>query len=119
MLESAAAVACHVDFWEEYFICSGCHQKVTNDRVLSERGETERIGGSFLTYIESVERSHYRIFSGFMLELQAVQGYTGEVMRVFIVPLTNGSRCRFVELEVMRKSGVVGSGRGDDVYQLL
>ncbi len=55
----------------------------------------------------------------FMLELQAVQGYTGEVMRDFIVPLTNGSRCRFVELEVMRKSGVVGSGRGDDVYQLL
>ena len=72
-----------------------------------------------MIYIESVERSHYRIFSGFMLELQAVQGYTGEVMRDFIVPLTNGSRCRFVELEVMRKSGVVGSGRGDDVYQLL
>lgn len=60
-----------------------------------------------MIYIESVERSHYRIFSGFVLELQAVQGYTGEVMLDFIVPLTSRSRCRFVEL---RKSGVVGSG---------
>ena len=96
MLDSAAAVICRVEFLEEYFICSGCHQKVLVDRVFSES-----------------------IFSGFKLELQAFQGYTGEVMRDFIVPMTNGSRCRFVELEVMLKSGVVGSGRGDDVYQLL
>ena len=68
-----------------------------------------------MIYIESVD---YRIFSGFVLELQAVQGYTGEIMRDFIVPLTSRSRCRFVEL---RKSGVVGSGRRRrlSVYQLL
>jgi len=33
---------------------------------------------------------------------------TGEVLRDFIIPLTSGSRCRFVELEAIQKSGVVG-----------
>jgi len=101
----------HVECWNGIFMCSGCYKEISDpERVQSEKELMNKIGASDPS--EPTDSVNRGISIAFLVILcQTFDLYevtTGEVLRNFIVPLTSGSRCRFVELEEMKKSGVVG-----------
>ena len=97
--------------WDDKFMCSRYNQKVTDpDRVSSEKEISKQLGAEDpSTPADSVNRGVTIAFLvAFCQTFNLYEVTTGEVFRNFVVPFTNGSRCRFVELEAMEKSGVVG-----------
>eukprot|EP00597_Dinobryon_sp_UTEXLB2267_P000300 CAMPEP_0170072478 /NCGR_PEP_ID=MMETSP0019_2-20121128/10112_1 /TAXON_ID=98059 /ORGANISM="Dinobryon sp., Strain UTEXLB2267" /LENGTH=467 /DNA_ID=CAMNT_0010281481 /DNA_START=31 /DNA_END=1434 /DNA_ORIENTATION=- len=101
----------HVECWNGKFMCSGCHQEVSDpERVSNEEQLMKNIGANdFSEPKDSVNRGVTIAFLVAICQYFDLYKVTaGEVLRDFIVPLTSGSRCRFVELEAMQKSGVVG-----------
>ena len=101
----------HVMCWDDKFMCSGCNQEVTDpNRVSSEKEISKRLGAEDLsTPADSVNRGLTIAFLvAFCQTFNLYEVTTGEVLRNFVVPFTFVKRCRFVELEAMQKSGVVG-----------
>eukprot|EP01036_Dinobryon_divergens_P030422 gene30422-39665_t len=106
----------HVECWDGKFMCLGCSpaQKITDpERIRTEREIMQKLGDEDLSVPEeSVERG---VTIAFLVALcntfNLYQVTTGDVLRDFIIPLTSGSRCRFVELAAMRKAGVVGRAK--------
>ena len=97
--------------WGDKFMCSGYNQEVTDpDRVSSEKEVSKRLGlEDPSSPADSVNRDVTIAFLvAFCQTFNLNEVTTGEVLRNFVVPFTSGSRCRFVELEAMQKSGVVG-----------
>eukprot|EP01035_Chromulina_nebulosa_P025430 gene25430-biopygen16455 len=103
----------HVECWDGKFMCSGCSppQEITDpQRIQREKEIQKKLGDEDRSEPEqSVERG---VTIAFLVALcktfNLYKVTTGEVLRNFVIPLTSGSRCRFVELEAMRKAGVVG-----------
>jgi len=101
----------HVENWSGIFMCSGCQTKVTDaDKIQSETEAMNKLGVEDLSEPgDSVNRGVTIAFLvAFCEAFDLYEVTTGDVLRDFIVPMTSGSRCRFVELDVMQKSGVVG-----------
>jgi len=101
----------HVEWWSGIFMCSGCNKKITDPDIFhSEKEKMVKIGKYDNSKPEdSVNRGVTIAFLvAFCETFELYEVTTGDVLRDFIVPMTSGSRCRFVELEVMQKSGVVG-----------
>jgi hypothetical protein len=83
-------------------MCSGCNQDVTDpDRVSSEKEISNRLGAEDLSTPADSVNSGVTIAFWWHFARHST-------LRNFVVPFTSGSRCRFVELEAMQKSGVVG-----------
>jgi len=106
----------HVECWDGKFMCLGCSpaQEITDpERIKTEREIMQKLGDEDLSVPEeSVQRG---VTIAFLVALcktfNLYQVTTGDVLRDFIIPLTSGSRCRFVELAAMRKAGVVGMAK--------
>ena len=103
----------HVECWDGKFMCSGCSppQEITDqEQIKREQEILEKLGDKDPSVPEeSVERG---VTIAFLVALcktfNLYKVTTGEVLRDFIIPLTSGSRCRFVELDAMQRAGVVG-----------
>jgi len=92
-------------------MCSGCHTEVRDAEIIRrETAAMNKLGEEDLSEPkDSVNRGVTIAFLvAFCQTFDLYEVTTGEVLRDFIVPLTSGSRCRFVELDAMQKSGVVG-----------
>ena len=101
----------HVECRDGKFVCLGCSQEVTDpEKIVSEQEIRQKLGDDDRSEPEeSVERG---VTIAFLVALcrtfNLYHVTTGEVMRNLIIPLTSGSRCRFVELDAVRRAGVVG-----------
>ena len=104
----------HAECWEGKFMCSGCYQEVTDpDRVHSENEIMNRLGAEDPSEPEEAVNRGLTIafLVAFCRTFNLYEVTTGEVLRNIVVPFTSGTRCRFVELEAMQESGVVGEAK--------
>jgi len=104
----------HVECWDGIFMCSRCHQPVTDlDRIQHENEMANLLGEKDLSVPEdSVIRGVTISFLvAFCQTFNLYVVTTGEVLRNYVVPFTSASRCRFVELEAMQESDVVGESK--------
>jgi len=100
----------HVQWWSGKFRCSGCNTDVTDaTKIKFETEAMNKLGKEDLSRPEdSVNRGVTISFLvAFCETFDLHEVTTSDVLRDFIVPMTSGSRCRFVELDVMQKSDVV------------
>ena len=95
-------------------MCIDCYpaKEITEpERVRSETAMREQLGNEDDSKpADSVNRG---LSIGFLLAFcetfNLYKVTTGEVLRDYVIPMTLSNRCRFVELNAMRKSGVVGT----------
>ena len=104
----------HVECWNGVFMCSMCHQPVTDpDRIQRENDLRNQLGEEDPSVPEESARRGVTIafLVAFCQTFNLYDVTTGDVLRTLVVPFTSESRCRFVELETMQESGVVGEAK--------
>jgi hypothetical protein len=104
----------HVECWGEVFMCSACYQAVSDsDRIYKELEMMKQLGDADPSIPEDSSKRGVMIafLAAICQTFNLYEMTTGEILRKYVVPLTSGSRCRFVELPVIQEAGVVGEAK--------
>ena len=107
----------HCQCWGGKFMCKDCSpiREITEEdfpeKVRHERAMMQQLGDE--DHSEPSDSVNRGVTIGFLVALcEAFDLFdltTEEVLRDYVIPMTSGSRCRFVDLDAMRRSGVVGT----------
>ena len=104
----------HCQCWDGKFMCKDCSpiKEISEpERVRNELAMMQQLGNEdFSEPADSVNRGTTISFLLALCETFNLYDITtAEVLREYVIPMTFGNRCRFVDLDAMRRSGVVGT----------